>query len=283
MGLLNFKVASSDNVNIQKETLDLQFLMKQINARKKVSMVGLISSCVFCLAFGVGVFFVMPDDVKHRTLLASLMVGCPLVLGAVLFAVFLCGIIKAKTLSTLLQQGFYRIDEDIITSKYTKNHRDNDGVVTSSRYITGIKNGKDVPEIEEEYLWKQSKIGERFWILEILDGKKVVYRAVYLSSGYDLSSELKMNMEAVTTTDMANARRVVKAAFDSGEYNAVPKKEFASVFLEDVMQDSSNKSKVKESPTEERKIVVCGVCGRRFNATKYGHTCPKCGAICMVD
>ena len=281
MGLLDFKMVSETNDSSHKKVLNVEFIGKPANIRSKVDAVAMAFVSVMAIFFVFLMLKAIPSEATRGTFIVSIMVGIPILIWFILMAILFYRISKSKKLLFDLSQGNYRIEEDIITSKYRKPSRYNEPKYCY--YITGIKSGADVPQMYDESEWKQSRIGNKFWILEVGSGR-TPQRTTYVSSCYELSPEFQAKVESVSNVDVENARRVVQSAIDSGEFRNVPKDEFAHGFLEKKSGiKETNKSDTSEPHEDNRKIIVCGVCGRRFNATKYGNTCPKCGAICMDD
>ena len=277
MSFLHAKLISNDDV--QKEFLTHNIILQDVHLQTKmyciilmiltVIIFGVISICVFCVKPSLNT-----ESLDSGTVLA-MMILIPLLVWFLFAMILGRNCVHFRRIEKCIQKKSYCFDEDIITSKYTKMVRHDDHDTTYKRYLTGIKNGDAVPEVKNIIEWKQSKIGDKFWIMQVKDNDKVIYDVVYCSVFYDLSPELASYVEFLTERDIQNAKRVVKDAIDDGDFSVVPKSEFAFGFLDENKKITNSHNKT----FDDRKIVVCISCGRRFNATKYKNICPKCGAM----
>ena len=151
--------------------------------------------------------------------------------------------IKKYLLLRAIQNGDFKILQDVVSDKYSRSSSDD----PTTYYIRGAASGAH--QIESEAYHKVQP-GESFWYFSVNQKKaKGIY--AFPSSAYVLAADLVKYVNGSNTADSAFS----------------------------IPYTAANDQKITSHYGHAHEKVKCTSCGKTFNCSKHGDTCPKCGAV----
>ena len=150
---------------------------------------------------------------------------------------------KKYTVLRAIQNGDFKILQDVVSDKYSRSSSDD----PTTYYIRGAASGAH--QIESEAYHKVQQ-GESFWYFSVNQKKaKGIY--AFPSSAYVLAADLVKYVNGSSTADPAFS----------------------------IPYTAANDQKITSHYGHAHEKVKCASCGKTFNCSKHGDTCPKCGAV----
>ena len=246
--------------------IDQVFLEKL--AKKDVRIGKFICIAVLC---GLELFVLLPAFIlgadKENPMKLFFMIGIPVISIFGYVAIYMIVMRFIERTLNKVKAGEYRLYEDIVVGKYIDRTEVGDGKYTNFYSVIGAKRGNRTSNIQEHDDWDELAVGDRIFIYVIGD------TTVRCFSGntHSVSPELKDKTTFVIDSDIDHAKKVFERLMEEGKLDF-------TLSLEKVSPDFLPIANHYVAQTGKR-MVVCGSCGKRFDAVKYKNTCPKCGAL----